>query len=601
MTAELLPHFTFLRPLWLIGLLPVLTLCWLLYRQARGRSGWESIIPGRWQPMLLDGSLARAPGPFLLLALGLSIATIALAGPAVRSAVHLAEQNQSSVVVVLDLSRNMLAGDLSPTRLTRAQRKIQDLLARPEGYQVGLVAYAGSAHRVTPISDDYVTLANLLGVLEPGLMPSQGNDVDAALSLAHGMVKDLPRRTSAVLLVTSGVEGDALEALERHAAVLGPRLAILGVGTAAGAPVALAEGGFMRDSAGRILLPRLDEQSLSAVARRHGAGYHGITQDDSDLDRLLGRLESTLTSSADQQVVLRDIGHWLLLPLALLAALALRRGWLGVVLVCALLPAPAEAGWADLWRRGDQQAMDLLADQRPEDAARRFQDPAWRSWALFEAGQFEEALKGYAQVLEQNPNDADNHYNYGTLLALAGRYEESLEAFEQALTRQPDHQRARHNRAQVEALLESLAEQAAEATEDDESETNPDEGSNGEAATGEAAASDPAAGDPAAGDQATGDMAGAPSDETAQGAESSAESAAAQDGSALAADDGGEISSQAAEPRAGTSDEAAADLPMDREQRQALQQWLQDIPDDPGELLRRKFLHQHLQRRESPP
>lgn len=592
--AELLPDFTFLRPIWLLGLLPGLALCWLLFQRSRSGSGWESVIPGRWQQLLLDGRRARTPGPFLLLALGVTMGVVALAGPAVRSPVHLAEQNQSSVVVVLDLSRNMLAGDLPPSRLARAQRKIQDLLARPEGYQVGLVAYAGSAHRVTPISDDYATLTNLLRVLEPGLMPSQGNNLDAALTLAREMIENLPRRTSAVLLITSGADGDALEALEHHAVELGPRLAILGVGTSAGSPVALAEGGFMRDEAGRILLPRLDAQTLGALARRHGAGYQGITQDDADLDQLLGRLENRVVSSADQQVILRDVGHWLLLPLVLLAALGLRRGWLGVVLLAALLPPPAEAGWADLWQRADQQAMDLLAEDRPDAAAARFENPAWRSWALFEAQRFDEAVAGYAQVLKDDPNDADQHYNYGTALAMAGRYEESLEAFEQALTRQPDHQAARYNRAQVEALLKSLAEQAAaeaaEAAADEpagqQAEAPKDSGTTD--ATG-----DPAAGDPTEASQSSSDPLQAPPTTSSPG----------QDAAALAAEDSGDISSQTAETEgAGREATAATDSPaLDPEQRQALQQWLQDIHDDPGELLRRKFLHQHLQRRETPP
>lgn len=594
--AELLPDFAFLRPLWLLGLLPGLALCWLLFQRTRSGSGWESLIPARWQQLLLDGQRTRAPAPFLLLAFGLALAVVALAGPAVRSPVHLAEQNQSSVVVVLDLSQNMLAGDLSPSRLARAQRKIQDLLARPEGYQVGLVAYAGSAHRVTPISDDYATLTNLLGVLEPGLMPSQGNDVDAALALARGMIEHLPRRTSAVLLVTSGAEGAALEALERHAAELGPRLAILGVGTAAGSPVALAEGGFMRDEAGRILLPRLDAQTLGALARRHGAGYQGITQDDADLDQLLGRLETRIASSADQQVILRDVGHWLLLPLVLLAALGLRRGWLGVLLIAALIPPQAEAGWADLWQRADQQALDLLADDRPDAAAARFEDPAWRSWALFEAKRFDESVAGYARVLEGNPHEADHHYNYGTALAMAGRYEESLEAFEQALTRQPDHQAARHNRAQVEALLKSLAEQAA-------AEAAADEPADQQAEAPRDSGTSDAKGDPAAGDSTAGDPTAAPQSNTDPLQTQPVAPSPGQDAAALAAEDGGDISSQVAEAEGpGREATAAADSPaLDREQQQALQQWLQDIHDDPGELLRRKFLHQHLQRRETPP
>jgi Ca-activated chloride channel homolog len=602
MTTEWLSGFIFLRPLWLLALPPLLALAWILHRQARYRSGWESILPARWQPLLLEPGGAARGFTIPLLAAGWCLAILALAGPALRGSVHLTEQNQASVVVALDLSRNMLATDLSPSRLERAQRKIQDLMRLPEGYQVGLVVYAGSAHRVTPVSDDQATLANLLGALEPTLMPSQGNDTAAALSLARSMIEHLPRRTSMILLVTSGLEGAEMEAIEQHAAALGRQLAILGVGTAAGSPVALPEGGFMRDPEGRILLPRLDAQALASLARRHGAGYHSITRDDADLRHLLARLESTLQASNDPQLVVKDMGHWLLLPLLLLAASALRRGWLGLVLIGALLPQPAQAGWDELWQRPDQRAMDLLQRQRPAEAATQFDDPAWRSWALFQAEQFEAAAAGYKQVIETDPDSADNHYNYGTLLALAGRYDEALEAFEQALTRQPEHQPARHNRAQVEALLEQLRAQAeleAEAADDSDGETTaadsdrappPESGqSNGEQTNHEQSTADAGPAEVAPGEQTAGPQSQPPAGQPASPVET-----------AIDAD----ISSAPGDSRDNGGDASTGpgnSQPFEREQAQALRQWLEDIPDDPGELLRRKFLHQHLHRRESQP
>lgn len=597
MAPELLSGLAFLRPAWLIALLPCLACVLLLQRQVRARSGWDGLLPPRWLGWLLRGSTTPEPAPYLLLAAGWTLAVLALAGPAIRAPVHLAEHNQASVVVVLDLSRNMLSADLPPSRLDQARRKIQDLLLQPEGYQVGLIAYAGSAHRVTPISNDNATLANLLGTLEPGLMPSQGNALGAALNMAREMIEDLPRNTTAVLLVTSGAEGSGLEELDEQASALGSQLAILGVGTPAGSPVALPEGGFMRDAAGRILLPRLDAQALAELARRHGAGYHNLTRDDADLEHLLSGLGTRVRSSAEEQMVVQDVGHWLLLPLVFLAALGLRRGWLGVLLCCSLLPAPAEASWADLWQRPDQQAADLLEAQRPAEAAARFQDPAWRSWAQFQAEQFEASVAGYAHIVEQNPNSADNHYNHGTALAAAGRYDEALEAFEQALTRQPDHHGARHNRAQVEALLERLAEEARQA------ELAAEQDQAGEPADGDSARTEPEGSAESPASQPSGEAAGDAVEARAQpgsdepGAPLPESVTPGQTGDALASGDSAAISSPADGARA-SEPGATPTQPQEREQRQALQQWLEDIPDNPGELLRRKFLHQHMQQRE---
>jgi Ca-activated chloride channel homolog len=136
--AELLPDFTFLRPIWLLGLLPGLALCWLLFQRSRSGSGWESVIPGRWQQLLLDGRRARTPGPFLLLALGVTMGVVALAGPAVRSPVHLAEQNQSSVVVVLDLSRNICATVSCAAWVAESTCKVMGALSAPSRPRGGI-------------------------------------------------------------------------------------------------------------------------------------------------------------------------------------------------------------------------------------------------------------------------------------------------------------------------------------------------------------------------------------------------------------------------------------------------------------------------------
>ena len=582
--------FAFARPVWLLALLPAVALCWLLYQRSQRRSGWEALLPRPMHAALLQRVASDRPRMgYVLLAGAWFISIIALAGPSWSVPLTTAATNQSAIVLVLEVTPAMLAEDVTPNRLQRARHKIHDVIRLAPDHRLALVAFAGSAHRVTPLSHDRQTLTNLLGALEPDIMPAEGNDLDAALTLAREMIADLPSAGAQILLLTAGSDPAALEALKRHAAELGPQLAILGVGTPTGAPVPNADGGFRRDEAGRILVPRLDSQALGAIARQRGAAYRSVSTTDSDLQQLLLPRQAVRGETSEQHMIWRDQGHWLLLLLLPLAAIGARRGWLGVMLLLGLLPLPAEAAWEDWWQRPDQQAAELLEQRRPAEAALRFEDPRWKAWSLYQAERYEAAAEAYADVVAGEPEQPDNHFHYGTALAMAGDYEAALEAFEQALTRDPDHEAARHNRSKVEALLEALREQAKLDGKQPAGNDAADQNGPSEKTEGAETGSD-----------------GQPASETATEQQAEPQRAAESGAADLA------TSSTSREPIAGSplgagaadgaalSPDAATEA-RQAEQAQSLRQWLEDIPDNPAELLRRKFLYQHMQRQQGSP
>lgn len=618
MQIDTLLSLTFARA-WAFALLPVAGLfCWLLYRQLNQGSAWDHLLPAPLRQALLQRQAGgKRAGRFLLLGSAWLVGIIALAGPVVQTPLPTAQTNQSALVIVWEVSRNMLATDLQPNRLERARLKIRDLMQMHADSQLALIAYAGTAHPVTPLSRDRDTLTNLLAALEPGVMPAEGQNLDAGLQLAKQMIADLPPDSSRVLLITSGVEGAQLEALRRHAEELTSRLSILGVGTADGAPVPLAEGGFMRDAQGRILLPRLESNSLAAIARASGARYQQIRLDDQDLDSLAPVIQSLAETTADPALSRNDQGHWLLLLLLPLAAIGARRGWLGVLLCATLLPLPAEASvWQDLWQRPDQQAMQQLQRQQPRAAAQQFENLQWRAWAQYQAGEYAAAAQTYAALLHAEPDDPEHHFNHGTALAMAGDYQAALEAYEQTLTRAPEHQPARHNRDRIEAVLEELARQQDQADEPAQADPGaselgtdpaknsssastpspPQTDSQAESESGIKQRSGAATADTAAEGEGSSAGEGMSVDEGALNDSAAEDNAKADSAEANASDaTGAPPSAQSAGSTVAADSSAGA---RNNEQQAALQQWLQDIPDDPAELLKRKFLYQRLQQLE---
>lgn len=562
------------RPWWLL-LLPLLGwLLWQLWHRQKRAGRWQMILPPAFHAALLSGGSGRdSKLPWVALGVAWVLTILALLGPSWERVEQTGQKPADPLVVILELTPQMLATDVAPNRLEQARRKLFDLLQIRSDAQTAIVVYSGSAHTLVPLSDDLATSRNLLDALKPSIMPMVGHRADLAVTKALALLNQGELGDGRILLI-----GSALTELERQGITQAldgksTQLLMLGIGTAEGAPITQEDGSFLKDEQGAILVPHLDEPSLKAFVNDLGGRYRHARLDDADL-RALGLLDGPRHLRNDGQTLRLDTwadqGYWLLLPLLLLAACAGRRGWLFCLPLLFLLPQPSYAfDFEDLWLRPDQQGLHLLKQKLPAEAAQHFQDPQWQGVALYEAGDYSGAARRFAEG-----NDAHAHYNRGNALAKSGELEAALDAYEQALERQPDLRPALTNRALVEALLKQKnTPQPVEPnnTEDGENESGTPEPPPG-------AATQPSS----SGEPKTDAQSATPDDE--QPATSAPQPGANEvPGSEL----GDEQSTTP--PLRPTTDS------IDGEQRQALEQWLRKIPDDPGELLRRKFWYEQQQ------
>ena len=180
--------FHFLRPLWLMLLLAVPVLFLARHQLRQGETGWARYIPAHLLQPLIRSRANETTGttrsPLLPLSLALVLLAIALTGPSWRQAPTPLKQTQDSLVILLDLSLSMLATDVEPDRLTLAKRKVRDILTQRKGGLTALVVYSGDAHTVTPLTGDTRTIEAMLSVLDPTIMPAQGNRADLAVRQA---------------------------------------------------------------------------------------------------------------------------------------------------------------------------------------------------------------------------------------------------------------------------------------------------------------------------------------------------------------------------------------------------------------------------------
>lgn len=617
--SEMLQQFHFLRPWWLLALAALPWLFWMGARRDAAMQELSRLVDAALLPHLLRGRADNRRLPVWLFATGWTLCALALAGPSWSRVSEPLYASRAAQVVAISLSQHMLARDVAPSRLDRVRYKVRDLLSANRDGLNALVAYAGEAFVVAPLTSDAGSLNDLLDALAPDTMPLDGDNAALAIERGVALIHDAKASGGSLVLVTDQADASA-EAAARKANAAGVQVSVLGVGTPQGGPVPLPDGGFLRDAKGGVALARRDDAALAALAAAGGGRYVAMTAGHQDVDTLHTQLRAPPAAMVHGQVndEWQDRGAWLLLPLLPIVALAFRRGWLLLLplIMLPLLPARADAtSWHDLWQRPDQQAAQALREGRAKQAQQLARDPAWRGAAAYRAGDYASAR----QSLQQAPG-GDAAYNLGNTLAKQGDYRQAIAAYDRALKLDPHNVDAKANRKAVEDWLRQQQQQPS-----DQKQHEGHNGGQGQSSAGDKGKS----GKPDSTEQQPGQDGAQPSgqprqDGKPQSQDPPAQSSAEQDGSGKQ-QPGDQPPPQTAQqqaeqkakseqaqqalkqqmdealgPAANKSqthqlgalakDDPAAKLPAD------LQHALQRVPDDPGALLRRKFELEYQQR-----
>ena len=630
----IITQFHWLRPLWLIALIPAVLVIIFLWRQKRQAYQWQQLIAPELLPFLLDGKTVQTKKSLLwVLLLAWIISTFAVAGPSWIKRPTPVEKNQSALVILLDLSYSMISEDIKPSRIARARLKIADILRERKDGQTALVAYAGEAHTVTPISDDSATIVSLLSSMHPNIMPLQGSNTEDAVQRGIQLLHDAGATQGDLLLVTDGVVPEAFDKIQSLLAGKKIHLNILGVGTTQPAPIPNANGGFLRDNSGNIITTQLNSDELTQLAQRVNGKYHEISNTNSDIDYLKpGEAKDDpnapkLARDFDQWI---DQGHWLVFVLLPIAFFCFRRGILLSLFLIPLLGFTPSSSYAlgidNAWLTKDQQAQRELKNGDAKKAAAEFESPEWKATAQYRAGDYAGASEAFSKI-----DTANGHYNRGNALAKAGKLEDAIKAYDEALKRDANLDDAKKNRELVEKLLKQQQEDQKkdqnnkdnkdnkDNNQDDKKDQQDKDGKQDQNKQDDKNQSDKDQKDQK--DQQQNDQQNKQDSKQQDGKENQQKgnnqsSASNSDQRASA----GAASSAANAPQSGQSSSASmkqqqaeqassagssiqgaqaaqTEQHLTDEQKQALEQWLRRVPDDPGGLLRNKFKYQYDENR----
>jgi Ca-activated chloride channel family protein len=625
-------HFIEPRWLWLLVLVPLVA--WLIGRRSAEMRVLTRLADPLLLPHLLDGKPGASRAPVYAFIAAALLAVLALSGPTWNRQSQQLFAERAAQVVVVSMSPHMLSHDVVPDRLSRARYKVRELYAANRDGMNALIAYTGEAFTVAPLTTDAHSVDDLLTALSPDTMPVAGDDPARAIDMAADLIRHADVQGGSIVLVTDHADAAAAAAAGR-ARASGNTISVLGLGTPQGGPVPADDGGFLKDAQGAIVMAPRNDASLSAVAAAGGGRYVVTSDDQSDVSSLASALHGdgegkAVAGAASGQW--QDRGPWLLLPLLPIVALAFRRGWLLVLALIFLPMAPARAdGLADVFRTRDQQAAKALADGDAKRAQSLAASNGLRGAAAYRAGDYAASEAALAHGA-----DSDSQYNLGNALARQQRYDDAIAAYDRALKVDPANADAAANRKAVADFLQKQKQQEKDKKDDKKDGKSQqdkkqgqsgdqgkdqqgqkgqqgDEGKQGESGkqpgadgkdgqqgekgsqdkTGEGEGGDKGK-DPGKAQAPQGDAEEKSAADRQQAAQAQAALKQQMD-AALAGKQGKPADDKGHDLGAASAEDTSSKLPAD------VRRALMRVPDDPGGLLRRKFMLEYQRRHGAEP
>ncbi len=285
--------------------IPLLILIFILSERSR-RFHVQAMVMGSKPAMAMGAGFERRLVHLIFKILGVALLVLAAARPQWGTKLETVSARGIDILVAVDVSESMRATDVAPDRISKARQEVDKFLNLLKGDRVGLVAFAGSAFTYCPLTVDYAAVRLFLSGLEPGVISDAGTDVGAAVREAIRTFSRSKSSAHKVLVVFSDGEHheeDPLPAIEQAFAA-GIQVFSVGIGHAGKAgeriPIESDEEEYKRDQQGNLVITRLDEVTLRAIAEKGGGEYYRVSEAGTELVeiyRTLAENEETEFSS----------------------------------------------------------------------------------------------------------------------------------------------------------------------------------------------------------------------------------------------------------------------------------------------------------------
>lgn len=299
-------RFAHIEFLWGLAFVPLFIIVFLMVRRWKrkalralgNRETINKIIP--------EVSFLRPGIKFVLFLLAFSLLIIGLSDPQVGTKMEEAKRSGSDVIVLLDVSNSMLAGDLAPSRLENAKRAISQMIDNMHNDRIGIVIFAGEAYVQLPITTDHSAAKLFLDNINTNIVPIQGTAIGAAVEMGLKTFDEVSGTSKAMILMTDGEnhEDDAVSAAQT-ASKKGVVVHVVGLGSPEGAPVPIYRdgkpAGFHNDESGHPVVSKLNEEMGKEIAVAGKGVYVRASNANSGLALIMGEIDKMQKKTYDSK------------------------------------------------------------------------------------------------------------------------------------------------------------------------------------------------------------------------------------------------------------------------------------------------------------
>ena len=282
--------FAALRYLWILIFCAALFVAGIFLQKKRQRALSTWVKPDLWSLLIPEYSKNRFVIKWIFLCLSLSLILFSLLRPQWGEHEELVDSKGMDIMFMLDLSNSMLAEDVNPSRLSRAQLLIKKTLQLLPDDRVGTVGFAGKAFVAIPLTTDFGYVAEIIDSLNPDAITQQGTDIGEAIDVSIKAFErgaaDTRLTSRAMILITDGEDfGKTAEQAAAKVKEYGAGFFVFGVGTSEGSPIPLRnEVGILqtykKDRAGKTVISRPNFELLNKVANAAGGKFFELTNVD---------------------------------------------------------------------------------------------------------------------------------------------------------------------------------------------------------------------------------------------------------------------------------------------------------------------------------
>ncbi len=304
---------------WTLGVIPIVLLFFLVLQLWKYKTQKKFADKDLLKRLSPDTSFFKSALKIVLLSLAFLCFSIALVNPKIGTKLETVKREGVDIVFAVDVSKSMLAEDIAPNRLEKAQQLVTQIINNLASDRVGIIAYAGKAFPQLPITTDYASAKMFLNNMNTDMLSSQGTAINEAIKLATTYFDD-EEQTNRVLIIISDGEDHSEAAIDvaEQASEEGIRIFTIGVGDVKGGPIPLKRNGvvvsYKKDNQGETVITKLNEDTLKGIAEEaNGAYINGKITNDvvESIREILNKMDKT-EFEAKQFADFKDQFQWFL-------------------------------------------------------------------------------------------------------------------------------------------------------------------------------------------------------------------------------------------------------------------------------------------------